>query len=280
MRSTTKRHVLIVAALFVGLNSYALAQQSFYERFREHNAMMAEKQPFWMAPMVQPDSRLGQGLRLGIVNQYSSGMHTVDYGNQHAAAIILNDRIQLSLGPPPYMQNHSAAARDGAGDALEEIKFRVASGNAQHGNYSVVTGLAWIFATGSYQNGAPTGAAMPLLLLGKAFGRFDVQTVLGGVLPTGKIPQQGRVILCGTVGQFHATQHVWLAVENNAYYFKAGPIDGQMQNLVTPAAYYAFRRKEWGSTHPVVTLCSGMQIATSHFHVFNHGLIVETRMSF
>jgi hypothetical protein len=53
-----------------------------------------------------------------------------------------------------------------------------------------------------------------------------------------------------------------------------------MQNFVTPAAFYVVRKKDWKPAHPFFIFDSGMQIATSGFHTYNHNLIWEMRTLF
>jgi len=110
--------------------------------------------------------------------------------------------------------------------------------------------------------------------------RFDVESTLGGTMPTGKIATQGRTIVWNALSQMHATSHVWFEVENNASFYFSGSHDGKMQNFVTPAAFYVVRRREWKPNHPFMIVDTGMQIATSGFHTYNHNLISEARLLF
>ena len=272
---------LALAAAFMASAAAASAQQSFYERFRAHNAHMTDVQPTWMGPMIQLDSRLTQSARISFSNSYTPARtHTVNYGNYHTVGLIFGDRVQLNLIAPPYIQNNYAPLRDGFGDTQVEAKYRIASGNAQHGNYAVTAKLTYNAPTASHQNGAATTVLVPTLAAGRAWGRFDVQTALGGVLPTGKIALQGRAVEWNTTAQVLAGEHLWLDVEDNALFNRGGPFDGKTQNFLTPAAFYTLRRKEWKPTHAVVVLGLGMQIATSRFYFYNHNLIPEVRILF
>ena len=69
-------------------------------------------------------------------------------------------------------------------------------------------------------------------------------------------------------------------VEDNAVFFHSGPLDGKTQNMMTPAAFYMIRRAEWKPEHASVVFATGMQIATSGYHYFNHNLITEMRFIF
>jgi hypothetical protein len=269
----------VVAALAVCACA-AQGQQTNYEHFRDHNASMTEVQPTWMGPLMQSDSRLSQSLRLSVSNSYSPGAQPIVYGNNHGVTFIAARRFQLEFDPPSFFRNHSATPKDGFGNAGALVKWRIASGNEQHGNYAVSAIVSRSFTPGAYENGDYTGAYGPRIAVGKAFGRFNVQTTIGGVLPTGQIALQGRAIEWNTTAQLHPSAHLYLDIENNATYFKGSSSDGQMQNFMTPAAFYAIRRKNWSPAHAVVVLGGGMQIATSGFYFYNHNLIAEARILF
>jgi hypothetical protein len=248
---------------------------------RKQNTNMIPLQPVWMGPLMQSDSRLTQSARVSFSNSYTfARTHTVNYGNWHTVNFLAGNRVQINLIAPPYIQNHSAAIKDGFGDASAEVKYRIASGNAAHGNFAVTAMLTESWPTGSYENGAATAAYYPTLAAGRMWGRFDVQTTLGGALPTGRIWKQGRQIGWNTTGQVLAGRNLWLDVEDNATFNYGGPFDGKTENFLTPAFFYVLRRMEWKPTRPIFVVGGGMQIATSAFHAYNHNLIPELRMLF
>jgi hypothetical protein len=257
------------------------SQETPYERFRGQNAALKEIQPTWMSPLIQPDSRFGQSLRLSVSNSYTStGTRTVNYGNWHTLTEPLGDRVQINVMAPPYIQNNSPALKDGFGDPMVEAKYRIASGNAEHGNYALTAMLAETLPTGSYQNGARTALYFPTLAAGKMWGRFNVQSTIGAMMPTGKIAQQGRQILWNTTVQELVGSHLWADIEDNVTYNLGGPIGGKTENFITPAAFYVLRPKTWSPTHAFVAVGGGMQIATSAFYTYNHNLIPEVRILF
>ena len=271
--------MLLMAATL--LSCSLSAQETAYERFRGHNAALKAVQPTWVSPLIQPDSRLGQSLRLSFSNSYTStGTRTANYGNWHTLTLPEGDRVQVNLMAPPYFQNHSATLKDGFGDPMVEAKFRIVSGNASHGNYVLTAMLAQTWPTGSRGNGAATVLYFPTLAGGKMWGRFDVQSTLGGVMPTGKIAAQGRQIDWNATAQVLVGTRLWADVEDNAMFNFGGPIGGKTENFLTPAAFYVLRRKEWGPTHAYVVVGGGMQVATSAFHTYNHNLIPEVRVLF
>jgi hypothetical protein len=264
--------ISVLAALLTVLCSTntGSAQQSFAAQFIAHNSKMTALQPSFITPLVAADP-----------NQYTAaGTQTVSYGNNRGGGIIAGNRYEFDWLPPAYIQHNSNAA-DGFGDTSTVVKYRIASGNAEHGNFEVSAILGHCFATGSHKNGAATDSFGPTLAAGYAFKkRFDAISTLSGTLPTGKIVAQGRTIAWNSLVQAHATPHVWLELENNSTFYFAGTHDGKMQNFVTPGAFYVVRRKEWQATHPFLIFDGGMQIATSGFHTYNHSLISEIRILF
>jgi hypothetical protein len=273
---------LRLAAAFAVLTASALApaQQSIKERFFAHNYEMTRLQPTWPTPLAEAEPRLTQYYRFAFANQYTAtGTQTVNYGNGRGGGIVAWNRFEFDWLPPSYVQHNSTAA-DGFSDNAVLVKYRIASGNAEHGNFIVTAAMNHTFAMSSH-NGALTDSWNPTLAGGIGFLRhFDVETALGGAMPTGKIATQGRNIAWNSLVHDHVTPHFWLEIENNATFYFAGSHDGKMQNFITPATYYVFKRLEWKPTHPYLVFAGGMQIATSGFHTYNHNTIAEMRILF
>lgn len=273
--------IFLILAVGAVYSDAARAQQSWSERFFSHNNAAAAVEPGWPTPVVESDPRLTQYYRFSFSSEYTAaGTHTASYGNGRGGGIIGWNRAEFDVLPPPYGQHHSEAA-DGFGDTSVLVKLRLASGNAEQGNYIATAILSHTFATGSASNGALTDSWGPTLAGGKGITkRLDVESSLGGTLPTGKIAAQGRSIVWNSLVQDHVSGPMWVELENNATYFRGGSHDGKMQNFITPGAFYIYRRQKWSRTHPFYVFDGGMQMATSGFHTYNHNLIVEMRVLF
>ena len=241
---------------------------------------MHEVQPMWMAPLLQTDSRLSQGIGLSVSRSMQPGAEPFVYGNNGGFGVLVGRRFQVDIDPPSYFRNHCGSMKDGFGNAGVQIKTRIASGNAAHGNFAVSAALYHAFAPRVEQNQMLTAIYGPQILAGRGFGRVALLTSVGGMLPTGKICAQGRAIEWNLTAQLHVRANTWFDIENNATFFHAGPFDGQNQNFITPAAFYLFRRKEWKPGHLVMVFDGGEQIATSGFHIYNHNVIAEIRIAF
>lgn len=252
----------------------------YYRGFREHNADMTAIQPSWMGPLIQSDARLGQAVRISVSDAAFPGEQTLSYGNNHGISVVADRRFQFDLDPPSFFRNHSSTHKDGFGNAGTQVKWRIASGNAEHGNYAISALVYYAFAPRICQNQMLTSFYTPAVVAGRGFGRFAVMSEIGGILPTGKIARQGRGIEWDMTAQVHPSAHSWLDVEDNALFNYAGPFDGKTQNFLTPAAFYMLRRKEWKPQDPTVVIGSGVQIATSSFHFYNRKLVSEIRVLF
>jgi len=258
----------------------ATAQESFWNRLKPQKTTLAQLQPVWIAPLIQSDARVMQGARLSVSKSSAPGGQIFSYGNNHGVGLIAGTRLQFDFNPPSFFRNHCAALPDGWGNASAQVKVRIASGNKDHGNFAVSAMFLHGFASGVSQNGGLTAYNVPKLAAGKAFGPFAVQSTVSGVLPSGKVDEQGRAIEWNAAGQLRTTPHTWFDIENNATFMFGGPNDGRTQNFVTPAAFFIVRRNDWGPKHPMAVLDGGMQIATSHFHCYNHNVITELRILF
>jgi hypothetical protein len=276
----TPPYILLAAFAVCVLAGHTAAAQSYYQKFRSGNAAMTDVQPTWMGHLIQSDARLAQAAKISVSNAWVNGALVTSYGNNHGVSVLGGRRFQFDFNPPSYFHASSPAIPDGFGNASTQVKYRIASGNAQHGNYALSTALCMSYGGGYQQNGMLTGAWIPKLLAGKAFGRFVVQSALNGVLPTGKIAAQGRALEWNSTAQFHAGAHAYFDIEDNVTWFARGPQDGLTQNFVTPAGFLLVRRKGWEPTHAIFAFDAGIQIATSSFHLYNHNVVSEMRILF
>jgi hypothetical protein len=194
--------------------------------------------------------------------------------------IVPHMNTEFAIDLPPYIQ-HNSTAKNGAGDFSILGKYRLASGNAKHGTYTLSFWALATFPTGSYKNGSTNASVQPNLGGGKGFGNFDVQASIGATLPTGNpaVKTAGRPVLWNTAAQYRIHKIFWPELESNATFFHGGPNDGKTQEFLTPgliigkcALHPSDARSRAG-----LAFGGGMQIATSKLHTFNHGLILTAR---
>ena len=202
----------VLVAYFAAAPCVTLAQQTFAQRFAAHNSAMTAVQPAFVTPLVEADPRLVQYSRASVSREYTAaGTETVSYGNGRGTGLIAGNHIEYDVIQPAYIEHHSPASTDGFGDTTASIKYRITSGNADHGNYIVTAILGHTFATGSHKNGALTDCFNPTLAGAIGVGkRVALETTLGGAMPTGKIATQGRSIAWNSLDAYphHPAQHL------------------------------------------------------------------------
>jgi hypothetical protein len=252
------------------------AQQGFIESWQARATATQNAQPHWVTPLVTVTPRLEQEFRTDFVREYTpTHTETWIYGNGKGLELIPARHIELLFNVPPYTQ-HNSAARDGFGDTTFLLKYRIFARNEEHGNSIVTAFVGGSVPTGSYSNGSTDASVTPTLAVGKGIGPFDVQSTAGATLPVANSDKLGRPIGWNTALQFRADPHWWPEVEFNSTFYEGGPNDGKIQNFVTPGVVGRWKlHNRLG-----VTLGAGMQIATSTYHSYNHGLAFSARMPF
>jgi hypothetical protein len=161
------------------------AQRGFLAQWRARASATQARQPGWAVPLVTTTTGLIQVARTDFLRQITP-THTITWNLDNSKGVNLvpwaNTEVAVNL--PPFLRHNSTAA-DGFGDFSYLVKYRLLSGNAGHGNYTLSAWMAGTAPTGSYKNGASNATLMPNVGGGKGVGRFDVQTTLGATLPVG-----------------------------------------------------------------------------------------------
>ncbi|MEO8736436.1 MAG: hypothetical protein ABI380_07825 [Edaphobacter sp.] len=224
-----------------------------------------------------------QVARTDFTRQVSSTHATTwNYGSSKGINLIPLANTEIDINLPPYLQRGAHGTVDGAGDMSFLLKYRFLTGNEKHGNYALSAFVASTIPTGSHKNGSADATVAPTLGAGKGFGRFNVQSTLGGTLPTGNTKQLGRLVVWNTTGQYHLGKYLWPEVEFNSTYFHGGSNDGKTQSFITPG-FTVGRiklRPSDENSRLGIGIGGAIQIATSQFHSYNHGLIFTSRFLF
>jgi len=274
--------VFVCAMALVGSRKKCTAQSDgFFARWEDRVRDTLAQQPSWPIPLVTASSGLLQVARTDVVRQITpAGSDTWNYGNGKGVSFVPWYRLEFDVLAPPYIQ-HNSKAIDGFGDFSMLLKYRLAAGNESHGKYSVSFALAGTVPTGSYKNGSLASTITPTLCAGKGFGKFDVQSTLGVVLPASETAKLGHLVVWNAVAQYHVSKYLWPEIENNATFYHGGPNHGRVQSFVTPGVMVSkFKLERDPRSRLALVFGGGMQIATTHFHTYNHGLVLSTRMLF
>jgi hypothetical protein len=256
-------------------------ESGFFNKWQSRVRNTLARQPSWPIPLVTASSGLLQVARTDFVRQIApAGTDTWNYGNMKGVNVVPWYNVEFDALPAPYIQ-HNSKAEDGFGDFSMLLKYRLAAGNEANGNYSVSFSTAGTLPTGSHKNGSLAATISPTLCAGKGFGRFDVQSTLGAILPAGDAAKLGRVVVWNAVAQYHVGKFFWPEIENNASFYHGGANNGRLQNFVTPGLMFSKLKFHRDSrSRGALMFGGGMQIATSKFHTYNHALVLTTRMLF
>lgn len=270
-------------ALFFSLAcSTVFAQTGFFHSWQDRVRATSAAQPGWVVPVVAPSSVIVQLARFDFVRQYTSThTETWNYGNGKGVNLIPFAATEVDINFPPYIEHNTPKVQDGAGDFSVVGKYRPFAGNKENGNYSTAVQVAFSVPTGSYKNGTAVSTITPTVVGGKGFGRFDVQSAIGGILPTGSVTTIGRTISWNTVAQYKVGNYLWPELEVNSSYYHGGANSGKNQTFLTPGIMMSkIKLRRDPRDRLGLVLGTGMQIATSSFHSYNHGLVITGRLTF
>jgi hypothetical protein len=283
MKRLTFSLILSLAAVSASAQSNppSEAPSGFYGKFAARTNAIQSKQPAWAVPLVTTYTGLFQVVRTDMVRQIApAGTHTWNFDNSKGVNVIPFNHVEFDVNLPPYIE-HNSKVKDGAGDMSFLGKYRIASGNAKSGCYTLSTWVLATIPTGSYKNGSTDASIAPSLGAGKCFGQLDVQSAFGATLPTGKpaITTAGRPIAWNTVVQYHFGKLFWPEIESNSTFFKGGTNDGKTMEFITPGMIVGkcALHPDNPKSRPGLAFGAGMQIATSQFHTYNHSLILTAR---
>jgi hypothetical protein len=233
------------------------------------------EQPDWLSPLATTSGRIKQEFRYDVFHQPAPGGSTdYNFGGGKGLEFIVAPRLQLLIGPPPFIA-HTSSAPNGFGDIPLMAKFRIAAAAPKEGNY-----LLTLLFNATVPGGASAtkdAVLSPGIAAGKGWGNFDVQTTLSGNLPTGDLATIGRQLLSNTAFQYRILGKLYPEVEVNSTFFLAGKNSGETQVFLTPGLGFG-RIRVWRALK--ISAAGGMQIAATAFHTYNHRAILSIRYSF
>jgi len=235
-------------------------------------------QPHFVSPIVTTHVMLVQQYRYDMSWQQdsASGASTANYGASKGLEIIPTTRLEVGLFPPNYLAHQSSAA-DGFGDLSFQVKFRVFSATEGRGDYFVGFFFGGSLPTGTPPNGIDHTILSPTLAAAKGFGHWDIQTTLGANLPASGTNVLGRAIIFNTAVDYRMKGRVWPMLEQNSVFWSGGVLDGKKQVFLTPGLVVgSFKVAE----RLRFTIGTGVQIAVTEFHQYNHRWILSLRFPF
>lgn len=284
--------VLFVTTLLLLTRRQCLAQNDggFISTWLQMCNETQADQPHWVTPLATVTPRLEQEYRFDALRENTAikpgngGAPLWNIDNGKGLEIIPEQHTELLFNLPPYiLHNYSGPAPtpigsiNGLGDVTFLGKYRLVSKNEEHGNYILTFFLGGSIPTGVYKNGSKAAVVTPYVAAGKGWGHFDVQSTLGGGLPVTNQSDVGHAIAWNTTAQYHVLHYFWPELEANSTFWKGGEYDGKRQVFMNPGLVV-------GRIHIHnrigLTLGSGMQIAVTSYHQYNHSLILTARLPF
>ncbi len=269
---------LIGCLVFCAVAGWAQQEQGVVDGWLSMVSRTQAEQPHWATPLVTAPPALIQQIRFDVLRQMpASGNALWNIAGGRGLQVIPQRHLEVDVSLPPYVVNNDRKKPDGFGDESFALKYRIAAGNEQHGNYIVTFFLGGSLPTGSYKNGGVAGVVTPTLGAGKGWGKFDIQSTLGAGLPVTNQHTVGHAIVWNSTFQYHVLRFFWPEVETNATFFKDGTNDGKKQVFLTPGLVVG---KFPIHNRVAFIMGAGMQIAATQFHTYNHGLVLTARLPF
>jgi hypothetical protein len=260
----------------------SLPAQSFWGNWEQRASATQAKQPAWPPPLVTTYVGLIQVYRADFIRQTASNLSTtwnLDGGKGLNLVPFANTEIDFNL--PGYFDHSAPAVLNGAGDMSFVLKYRMLTGNAQHGSFDISAFLVGNIATGSHKNGSTDASVGPNFGVGKGYKWIDFQSTFGGTLPVMDTAKLGRTTASNTAIQAHVHKYFWPETEINATWFRGGPNTGKHMAFVTPGMLFTKKiHQEEPKSRLLVCVGAGEQIAISKFHTYNHEIAVTSRLVF
>jgi len=235
-------------------------------------------QPHFVSPIVTTHVILVQQYRYDMSWQQdpAAGTSTANYGASKGLEIIPATRLEVGIFPPNYLA-HQSSTPDGFGDLSFQVKYRAFSATEGHGDYFVGFFLAGSLPTGSPPNGIGHTILTPTIAVAKGIGPWDIQTTLGANLPASGTNLLGRAIVFNTAVDYKIKGRIWPMLEQNSVFWSGGNLDGKKQVFLTPGLVFSgFQLAE----RLRFAFGTGVQIAVTQFHQFNHRWILSVRFPF
>ncbi|HEY5057329.1 MAG TPA: hypothetical protein VII58_14275 [Acidobacteriaceae bacterium] len=270
--------------------SSSAAGPSWIARWQARAAETEGSQPHWATPVATSTPRIDQAMRTEFARQTNAaGYRTWNLGNNKGLELIPARHTELIFGVPPFFEHAQPGVQDGFGDVWFQGKYRLAAANEQHGNYALTASANAIVPTGKHGNGICCAVVTPGVVAGKGRGRWAVIVTLNGTLPVTNAHGLGHTIAWNNaienrLGAKGFAKILTPEIEINSSFYLGGANNGKAATFVTPGIVVgriSLSHDAGGAPgRRAVTLAAGEQIAVTHYHPYNHALIVSVRLPF
>jgi hypothetical protein len=279
---------VIAACILTAATAQTQSPQSdsFFARWQARANETQDAQPHWSTPVATSTPKIDQAMRAEFSRQSNSAAYrTWDLGNNKGLELIPARRTEIIFGVPPFFEHAQPGVKNGFGDTWFQAKYQFAAANEQHGNYAVTAILYATIPTGKDANGSCCAVVTPALAGGKGWGRWAVMSLASGTLPVTGEQKLGHAIAWSNVLEYRVgakgfTKLLVPEVESNTNFYLGGANDGKLASFLTPGLVFGRIPLSHTATRRSLTLAAGEQIAVTHYHPYNHGLIVSVRLPF
>jgi hypothetical protein len=197
------------------------------------------EQPHWATPMVTNTGRLEERFRFDAAFQsIGNGSRMTVIDGSKGLDLMIGETEEIQIALPPYDIKHTATGKGdakGLGDwQFLRFKQRLASGNADNGDYIVSALIAFQAPSGKSTLTNDAYQIAPSLALGKGFGAFVVQSTVGFVIPLAHENMLGTQLTTNVALQYHLLRYFWPEIEVNWTYYLDGTRGRKSQVVLTP----------------------------------------------
>jgi hypothetical protein len=292
-KSTFARALVAGIALSCVLTVAGRAQTgtaNFLTKWQARATAAQDEQPHWVTALVTVSPKVDQAMRSDFVRQTNSkGYKTWNYGLNRGLELIPEHHIELIFATPAFFNHGQPGVKDGFGDIFMLMKYRFFARNEEHGNAMVTAFLAATVPTGKNANGGCCAVVTPTLGVAKGFRQLAVTSLLGGSLPVSNQHILGHTIAWNTAAQYHVgktgtSRFLWPEIEINSSFFRGGANDGKIATFVTPGIVVGriplSHAADGRPGRLGITCGAGEQIVLTHFHTYNHAIVLSLRLPF
>jgi len=251
--------------------------------FSEWLAMVAKSQagqPHWAPPVGIVSPCLQQVFRYDFTQQSLKGGRTLTiYGSGKGLEFIPADRVQFIIGVPPLETENTTPGKNGWGDEMFLVKYRLLAANEQEGDYVVTAFMGMTVPNGGLSYSLDHFTFTPTLAFGKGWGNFDFQSTINLTVPDNGAAHggMGTPLVVNGVWQYRLAKVFWPEVEANYTWWPNGTHEGLNQLFITPGLVLG-RFKLWNRVAAGVG--AGCQVAVSDHPLVHRNLILSARLMF
>ncbi len=238
------------------------------------------EQPHWAPPIGIISPCLQQLIRYDITQESLKGGRTLTiFGSGKGLEFIPAERVQFIVGLPPWEMENTSPDKDGYGDEMFLMKYRLLAANQQEGDYVVSAFMGMTVPNGGNNFSAKHYTFTPTLAFGKGWGDFDFQSTVNFTVPDNGFARggAGTPLVVNGVWQYHVARYFWPEVEANYTWWPNGVHEGLNQLFITPGLVLG-RFPIWGRFAAVVG--AGCQVAVTENALSHRNLILSARMNF